>query len=116
MVVSPEQALWERVLRRIREHGDEADMDIVNAEFKMDLLTLNAKYAALDVAIQSDTDSLAWYGSRVEDAIEQLYVVHFTGHKPWSVQANPNAGWAVGTHPQYFKLFETWHQHQTKVC
>ena len=115
LVIRPDRGAWSRIEQHFQAKTEEADMDIINNEFRMDMITLPSEYAALDVALATDKDAMAWYGEKAEDLVHDLFVIHFTGFKPWQVSVDPPPEWAQDK-PVYFGLFQLWHQIESQVC
>jgi len=115
LVIQPDKDVWSTRIQKLFDSQTKfMDMDLINSEFRKDLLVLPRQYVSLDAALATNNDSQAWYGKDVDDAIDDLFIIHFTAHKPWTVNTKPF--WQNGKHQQFVKLFKMWNLTSQFVC
>ena len=117
MVVRPSMENWRRIIR----HFDRAaktsmyDMDILNAEFRLEIQSLRSGIFSLDSEWEH-IDRPNFFGNPKE-AYDNVSVVHFSSiGKPWSYSTRRVSRYRPSAHPIFLEMWDTWRSTRKEIC
>ncbi|KAJ3041059.1 hypothetical protein HDV00_009959 [Rhizophlyctis rosea] len=126
LVINLSEKLWKRVEKRLgRLEGGEYDMDLINREFKQQMLILPGTYCTLNsfwetnsipnfLTISSEKNDT----ERLKDFYHhQAIALHFTAlGKPWTFDEARAKELRPDAHPIFWEQFGKWHELKKEAC